>query len=276
MTAPLHSVCLQLLHEPSLFQALEQLAHDPSGVGNRRVETLVAGGLCDPGPPVTLTRLGRSVSYHLAEYRRQIDDGAANIFTSRLDIRPDSRVLDVGCGAGQSLVALLRERPRIGVGVEFDSTALAVFAAISEFEGLDSAHPVRGNAEVLPFADGSFDRILCRVVLMHVRVLPTLSEIARVSATGALVYLHLTDFWFYWRKFLNRQWEKGGVPFALLNGLLLQFLGLQIRIGVTRSMNYQSLVAVRRWLTRNGFEIVRVEEDREHRRLQPKILARRC
>ncbi len=273
----LHATCLRLLRDPRLLQALEDLSHDPSGVSREQAEILADGGLCNLTPPrAALTRLGRGVSYHLAEYRRQIEGGAAETYISRLDVRHDSRVLDVGCGAGQSLVALLRERPRLGVGLEFDATALAVFTAISEFEGLRGAHPVRGNAEMLPFADGSFDRILCRVVLMHVRVLPTLAEIARVSAAGALVYLHLTDFWFYWRKFLRRQWEKGGVPFALLNGLLLQFLGLQVRIGATRSMNYQSLVAVRRWLIRHGFEIVGIEEDREHRRLQPKILARRC
>ncbi len=265
---------LRLLRDRQLAEALERLSRDTSDVSLPLAEILAAGQLCDLTPPrPRVTRLGRTVVYHLSEYRTQIEKGAADRYLSRLDVGRDSRILDVGCGAGQSLVAMLREQPRFGVGLEFDPTALAVFAAIREFECLHNAFAVRGNAEVLPFADGSFDRVLCRVVLMHVRVLPALAEIARVSAAGALVYLHLTDFWFYWRKLLRRRWERGGVPFALVNGLLLQFLGLQIRVGATRSMNYQSVGGVRRWLTRHGFEIVSVEQDR---RLQPKILARRC
>ena len=308
------AISLKLLREPALRQALERLSRgshvvpDPAAQGSvaqssvaqgsaaqgsaapdsatqdaaasEFVATLVAGGLCttEEGRP-QLTRLGRSVSYHLSEHRIQIEQGAADRFVSRLDVRQDSRVLDIGCGAGQSLVALTRQQPRVAVGIELDPTALAIFAAIRELEQMPRAFSVRGNAEILPFADSSFDRVLCRVVLMHVRVLPALAEIARVSAAGALVYLHLTDFWFYWRKLLKLRLERGGVPFALVNGLLLQTIGRQIRMRATRTMSYQTVGSISRRLERHGFEIVSIEQNRDRRlgpdHRQPKILARR-
>ncbi len=184
----LHSTCLQLLRDRQLAAALESLARGASGIDRRHAEVLVAGRLCDLAPPgPRITRLGRTVDYHLAEYRTQVEDGAAQRYLSRLEIGADSRVLDIGCGAGQRLIALLRDQPRLGGGVELDPAALAVFTAFRELEGLHTALPVRANAEALPFADDSFDRVLCRVVLMYVRVLPALAEIARVSAPGALV-----------------------------------------------------------------------------------------
>ncbi len=274
------SVGLELLRQPPLSRALATLAQGSNEAPSKHLDDLIQRGLCEvsaPGPRVT--RLGRSLAYHLAEYRTQIEAGAAAGFVSKLELRRDSRVLDVGCGAGQSLVALMRGQPRMGVGLEFDEVALAMFAALRDFEGTTNAIPVRGDAERLPFGNASFDRVLCRVVLMHVRVLPTLAEIARVCAPGGLVYLHLTDFWFYWRKLLRGRWERGGVPFALANGLLLQLLGRQIRMRATRTMNYQTVATVIRRLERLGFEILSIERQHEKPLAkgypQPKILARR-
>lgn len=274
------TTCLRLLRDPSARETLERLSRYPAhAVAAPLVQSWAAAGLCVSGPnQPRLTRLGRSVAYHLAEYRNQIEDGAAQRFVSQLDIRRDSSILDVGCGAGQSLVALLRQQPRLGVGLDWDPIALGIFSAVREFEQLPNALPVRGNAEALPFADRSFDRILCRVVLMHVRVLPTLAEMARVSQVGGLVYLHLTDFRFYWRKLLRLRWERGGVPLALVNGLLLQLCAMQVRMRATRTMSYQTIGMVTRRLERHGFEVLEVEQDRARHRgegHQPKVLARR-
>ncbi|MEM7351845.1 MAG: class I SAM-dependent methyltransferase [Acidobacteriota bacterium] len=273
-------LCLQLLQDPPTRLALERLARQPDlGVETPLAERWITEGLCEgSAASPRLTQLGRSLAYHLAEYRSQIEDGDALRFVAPLDVQPDSRVLDIGCGGGQSLIALLRQGPRLGVGLEWDPTALGIFTALRDFEQIGNALPVRGNAEVLPFADCSFDRILCRVVLMHVRVLPALAEIARVCAEDGLVWLHLTDFWFYWRKFLRLRWEHGGVPFALLNGFLLQIFGTQIPMRATRTMSYQTPAGIARRLEGYGFEILAIEEERRNRlatsHRQPKILAR--
>ncbi len=271
----------QLLREPPLRAALEQLANgNLQDLSETLAEPLLAGQLCEPDDNgLRLTRLGRGIAYHLSELRIQLENGGADTYVSQLDIRHDSKVLDIGCGAGQSLVALSREQPRLGVGLEFDPVALALFAAIRDVEQLPGVDAVRGNAETLPFADSSFDRIICRSVLMHVRVLPTLAEIARVCADGGLVYLHLTDFWFYLRKLLRARWERGGVPFALVNGLLLQSFSRQIRMRATRTMSYQTVGSISRRLDGLGFDVIAVEQDRRQlmgpRHRQPKILARK-
>ncbi|MEM7586082.1 MAG: class I SAM-dependent methyltransferase [Acidobacteriota bacterium] len=275
------AISRRLLREPPLREALAELARgEGSTLGARALEPLITGRLCERTPDgPRLTRLGRGIAYHLSELRIQIEEGGAKQYVSRLDIRSDSRILDVGCGAGQSLVALSEQRPALTAGIDFDPVALALMAAVRDVEQLPTLFAVRANAERLPFADGSFDRIICRSVLMHVRVLPTLAEISRVCTEGGLVYLHLTDFWFYWRKLLRARWERGGVPFALLNGLLLQTLGRQLRMRATRTMSYQTVGSVRRTLMRYGFEILEVERHQQgvmgERHRQPKILARR-
>ncbi len=275
------AISRRLLQQPALRAALERLAsgatHDLTAA---QIEPLIAGRLCrqDANGP-HLTRLGRSIAYHLSELRIQIDESGASKYVSQLDINRNSRILDIGCGAGSSLVALSREQPRLAVGIDYDPVALALFAALREVEQLRNVIPVRGNSETLPFADASFDRVLCRGVLMHVLVAPTLIEIARVCTADSLVYLHLTDFWFYWRKLVRGRWERGGVPFALVNGVLLQFLGRQIRMRSTRTMSYQTVASISRRMENLGFDIVDIEQDRANvlgaRHRQPKILARK-
>ena len=169
------------------------------------------------------------------EYETQVEAGGTYSLRSLLELRPESRILDVGCGAGQTLAALAPSSS-LGIGLEFDSTCLEIFAALRDVERLKNVVAVRADAEHLPFRDGVFDCVVCRVVLMYVRVPLVIQEIARVSADKALVYLHLTDVWFYLRKFLTLQWERGGVPFALINGLLLQTLGVQIPVRTGRTL----------------------------------------
>jgi SAM-dependent methyltransferase len=81
---------------------------------------------------------------------------------------PTSRVLDAGCGEG--------------VLVEAYADRLAI-------EGLDenysSAHVRRGSLLALPYADGSFDRVLCLDVLEHLGYADqprALAELRRVLA----------------------------------------------------------------------------------------------
>ena len=98
------------------------------------------------------------------------------------------RVLDVGCGPGNLLVALSADAPERLIGVDIDETFL-VFARSQIEESITppSAVPtlLRASLPTLPFADETFDLVTCFLVMPHV---PddtiALTELARVLKPG--------------------------------------------------------------------------------------------
>ena len=98
------------------------------------------------------------------------------------------RVLDVGCGPGNLLVALSTDVPKLLVGVDIDAIFLEVGRSeIKRLIGNPSATPalLRAALPALPFANASFDLVTCFLVMPHV---PddsvALTELARVLKPG--------------------------------------------------------------------------------------------
>jgi ubiquinone/menaquinone biosynthesis C-methylase UbiE len=114
---------------------------------------------------------------------------------AQADIRPDHRVLEVGCGTGNLTVLVKRLHPRAEVtGLDPDPKALARAHAKAARAGL----PVRldeGFGDALPYAADSFDRVLSAFMFHHLERAEkrtTLRETRRVlEAAGSL---HLLDF----------------------------------------------------------------------------------
>lgn len=108
---------------------------------------------------------------YLRETRRGMwaDSRAA---LSGLDLDHCDRVLDVGCGEGALTRVLRDECPGEVVGCDRDARLLA------ELEG----PTVRGDAYRLPFADGSFDLVVCQALLINLSDPGrAVEEFARVS-----------------------------------------------------------------------------------------------
>jgi ubiquinone/menaquinone biosynthesis C-methylase UbiE len=103
--------------------------------------------------------------------------------------RKFERMLDAGCGDGRYLVALAArpDRPQRVAGVDISERILDVARAATERAGL-TAELRRANLEALPFADGSFDLVLCTQVIEHL-LDPALGlrELARVLAPGGML-----------------------------------------------------------------------------------------
>lgn len=111
------------------------------------------------------------------------------------DVRPGSRILEVGCGTGNLAVLAKRLAPAAEVtGIDPDPKALARARRKAQRRGVlvrfDLAY-----AEQLPFPDASFDRVLSALMLHHLgsqAKVPALREVRRVLKPGGS--LHLADF----------------------------------------------------------------------------------
>jgi len=104
------------------------------------------------------------------------------------------RVLDVASGFGQDAVALAR-RGAWAVGAE-PSSRMTALAALESAKG-DGPLPrwVRAWSDILPFADASFDAVICKGAIDHFdRPLTAIAEMARVTKPDGRVVLAVANF----------------------------------------------------------------------------------
>ena len=112
----------------------------------------------------------------------------------RFPVGPGDRVLDMGCGAGRHAFALYRRGAHV-TALDMDAAELkdvaAMFGAMAaEGEVPDgaTAGAVRGTAYGLPFADDTFDRVVCSEVLEHLHEdSRAMRELTRVLKPGGLM-----------------------------------------------------------------------------------------
>ena len=119
------------------------------------------------------------------------------------EVTPRMRVLDIGTGRGEVLVQCAR-RGADAHGVDYASTAvkLAAFAARtlpSTVPG--SVHLAQSNAQGLPYAAGTFDRVFMLDLVEHLypsELAQALQEARRVlKADGRLVIHTMPNMWYY-------------------------------------------------------------------------------
>jgi SAM-dependent methyltransferase len=111
---------------------------------------------------------------------------------ARFPVQPGELVLDMGCGGGRHAFALYQRGARV-VALDMDAAELkdvaGMFTALAdEVPREAAAQAVRGDAYRLPFADGTFDKVVAAEVLEH---LPddavAMAELARVLKPGGLM-----------------------------------------------------------------------------------------
>jgi len=104
------------------------------------------------------------------------------------------RILDVASGFGQDALVLRQAGAEV-VGAE-PSQRMTAWARLSSAKQPGRVpHWVRGWSDALPFADASFDAVVCKGALDHFdRPELAISEMARVTRTGGRVVLAVANF----------------------------------------------------------------------------------
>lgn len=114
----------------------------------------------------------RDLAARLEHRAKAADEIAArNAYLDLLDIRAGERVLDVGCGSGAVTREIARRVGSRGgaVGLDPSPALLAVARELANEAGVGEWVEFReGDARRLPFADASFDVVVCVTVLSHV------------------------------------------------------------------------------------------------------------
>ena len=169
-------------------------------------------------------------------------------------------VLDVGCGGGQDLIPFAAPGTRC-VGIDV-SHASGVWAArqFAESRADASVRFTTGAAEHLPFADATFDLVLCRVAIPYTDNRVALAEIGRVLRPGGLLLLKTHSARYYLRKLLDGVRRRSPLFCihairVLVTGSLYAVTGRQPRGGVLLRETFQSRGRVEQALREGGLSI---------------------
>lgn len=130
--------------------------------------------------------------YARAAVRRyaEADPAARSALVDALGERDVRRVLDIGCGAGQEMFPFAEKKGAFCVGIDIGRELGAVGRRTAENCGVSgSTGFARARGEELPFADGVFDVVLCRVALPYMDNRRTIAEVARVLRGGGVFLL---------------------------------------------------------------------------------------
>ena len=175
-----------------------------------------------------------------------------------------SAVLDIGCGAGQALIALNFSPETLRVGIDIDSEALVLGRQWD-----DGLHLLRASANALPFSDQRFDTVFSRVAIPYTNVPVALSEIHRVMQPGGALWMSLHPYSMarkFFIAYLRRRDVKAAIHtiYASLNGLALATFGrvLQAPWSPGHYESFQTAAAMTRMLRKLGFDDIKTTRGR--------------
>ncbi|MCZ6829133.1 MAG: class I SAM-dependent methyltransferase [Gammaproteobacteria bacterium] len=118
-----------------------------------------------------------------------------------LPLNSGDRVLDLGCGEGRHVISAYVQADVHSIGVDLSLDDLRTtrdkYLDFAEPENVDKSFGLSSaNALALPFADHSFDQVICSEVLEHIPdYRGALAEIERVLKPGGLLCVSVPRLW---------------------------------------------------------------------------------
>jgi ubiquinone/menaquinone biosynthesis C-methylase UbiE len=219
------------------------------------------------GHDYRLTRAGIARGYNIYEYDLQLNIN--DIFVSyeplgHLGIGERSSILDICCGAGQTLVAICKHiTPLLAVGFDIEVGNL-LFARQQASVYLGNPSPclwLAANARDLPFRKNSFTHIIFRQALYLVDAEKAMAEMTRVLCSQGTVYIRVPSYrhaFGYFKRQGIRNIARG--LFVVLNGIAFHFFFKQFKIYLkSKSMLYCEMFytkrAIKNLCTKYGLDV---------------------
>jgi len=113
------------------------------------------------------------------------------------DLNPKA-VLDLGCGAGQDILPFVENTKAFCVGLDYAPELGTVVGNVFKSDKSKKRTAfVRSVGEQIPFADASFEVVLCRVALPYMHNRRTFAEVARVLKRDGVFLLKIHAPAFY-------------------------------------------------------------------------------
>ncbi len=201
-------------------------------------------------------------NYHLDELRIAKTAGHPQRILPPIT-KAHRKVLDIGCGAGQSLMATNFEPGTTVIGVDVDKSALTLGRRLDK-----NISFVCARAECLPFQPERLDFVFSRVALPYMNVRETLFEIRRVLKRGGTLWLVLHPYSIVLKELVQSisqlKIKRAAVClYVFTNGAVLNLLGREFHLPFRKDYyeSFQTIKGISRLLRKAGFEEIKAERN---------------
>jgi ubiquinone/menaquinone biosynthesis C-methylase UbiE len=172
--------------------------------------------------------------------------------------RPGLRILDAGCGRGETILACAEAGAEVA-GIDYSEAAVELTReALADYPGADIR---RGSVTALPWPDATFDRVQFSDVIEHLdphQTVPALAEFRRVLRPGGYLRVHTAPNLL----FMKYGWPAVRPAVRLAgHGEIADRVDGWFRIAAEYHVNEQSVRTLQRALSAAGFEDPRVWVD---------------
>ncbi|MEX2299980.1 MAG: class I SAM-dependent methyltransferase [Bryobacterales bacterium] len=193
--------------------------------------------------------------YHLAELKIALDPNDRRHIVPP-PLPPSRKVLDVGCGAGQTLIAAYPER--VSFGIDFSLEALKLGESLTQ-----DIRFCQAKAEGLPFQSQQFDFVFSRVTLPLTKIRSALGEIRRVLKPDGGLWMTVHSPSMRWKRAKEGTWKaKCFFVYVAVNSLLFHFTQRQFSF-FGRYDSFQTEKGITRALEELGFGGIEIVKNGE-------------